>query len=103
MSIRTAGAESGIFRQGQKSGWKQEAMAEEKERRNGRRSRTRTANRTAGIKSAFKGTPGKAGGFQANGKDPFVHTKYDVDHITVQEIKENFEELEGKQYPSPDV
>ena len=33
---------------------------------------------------------------QANGKDPFVITKYDVE-IHSQEIKDRFEELEGKQ------
>lgn len=32
---------------------------------------------------------------QANGKDPFVITKYDQTHHS-QEIKDNFEELEGK-------
>ena len=33
---------------------------------------------------------------QENGKDPFVITKYDVTHHS-QEIKDNFDELEGKQ------
>src|SRR5699024_4122055 len=33
---------------------------------------------------------------QQNGKDPFVITKYEQTHHS-QEIKDNFEELEGKQ------
>ena len=33
---------------------------------------------------------------QQNGKDPFVITKYDQTHHS-QEIKDNFDELEGKQ------
>ena len=33
---------------------------------------------------------------QENGKDPFVITKYDVTHHS-QEIKDNYEELEGKE------
>ena len=32
---------------------------------------------------------------QQNGKDPFVITKYDQTHHS-QEIKDNFDELEGK-------
>ena len=32
---------------------------------------------------------------QENGKDPFQITKYDVTHHS-QEIKDNYEELEGK-------
>ena len=54
---------------------------------------------------------------QGSGKDPFVITKYDQTHHSV-EVKENYEELEGKQiimreerswmhsrftYPSQDV
>ena len=38
----------------------------------------------------------KLADLQANGKDPFVITKYEQTHHS-QEIKENFEELEGKQ------
>ena len=38
----------------------------------------------------------KLADLQANGKDPFVITKYDQTHHS-QEIKEHFEELEGKQ------
>ena len=38
----------------------------------------------------------KLADLQANGKDPFVITKYDQTHHS-QEIKDNFEELEGKQ------
>ena len=38
----------------------------------------------------------KLADLQANGKDPFVITKYEQTHRS-QEIKENFEELEGKQ------
>lgn len=37
----------------------------------------------------------KLADLQANGKDPFQITKYDVTHHS-QEIKDNFEELEGK-------
>ena len=33
---------------------------------------------------------------QGSGKDPFVITKYDQTHHSV-EVKENYEELEGKQ------
>ena len=38
----------------------------------------------------------KLADLQANGKDPFVITKYEQSHHS-QEIKEHFEELEGKQ------
>ena len=38
----------------------------------------------------------KLADLQNNGKDPFVITKYDQTHHSV-EVKENFEELEGKQ------
>lgn len=38
----------------------------------------------------------KLADLQANGKDPFVITKYEQTHHS-QEIKEHFEELEGKQ------
>ena len=38
----------------------------------------------------------KLADLQANGKDPFVITKYDQTHHSL-EIKDNFEELEGKQ------
>ena len=34
---------------------------------------------------------------QANGKDPFVITKYDADTSQSGDVKENYEELEGKQ------
>ena len=37
----------------------------------------------------------KLAALQEAGKDPFKHTKYDVTHHSTQ-IKENFEELEGK-------
>ena len=37
----------------------------------------------------------KLADLQANGKDPFQITKYDVTHHS-QEIKDHFEELEGK-------
>ena len=37
----------------------------------------------------------KLADLQANGKDPFVITKYDQTHHSL-EIKENFEELAGK-------
>ena len=37
----------------------------------------------------------KLADLQTNGKDPFVITKYDQTHHS-QEIKDNFEELEGK-------
>ncbi len=38
----------------------------------------------------------KLADLQANGKDPFVITKYDQTHHSL-EIKENFEELAGKE------
>ena len=38
----------------------------------------------------------KLADLQANGKDPFVITKYNQTHHS-QEIKDNFEELEGKE------
>ena len=39
---------------------------------------------------------------QANGKDPFQITKYDVTvHST--DVKEQYAEYEGKEVPSPDV
>ena len=37
----------------------------------------------------------KLADLQANGKDPFVITKYDVTYHAM-DIKENFEEMEGK-------
>ena len=37
----------------------------------------------------------KLADLQAQGKDPFVITKYDVTHHS-KEVKDNFEELEGK-------
>ena len=37
----------------------------------------------------------KLAGLQAEGKDPFVITKFDVTHHST-EVKENFEELDGK-------
>ena len=39
---------------------------------------------------------------QQNGKDPFVITKYDQTHHS-QEIKDQFEELEGKRVSIADV
>lgn len=33
---------------------------------------------------------------QANGKDPFLHTTYDVTHHS-KEIKDKFDELDGKE------
>ena len=39
---------------------------------------------------------------QANGKDPFQITKYDVTvHST--DVKEQYAEYEGRRFPSPDV
>ena len=35
--------------------------------------------------------------YQANGKDPFVITKYEQSHHSQENDKEHFEELEGKQ------
>ena len=60
---------------------------------------------TAGtrFKSVEKSSPRKNWRiYRQTGKDPFVITKYDQTHHSL-EIKENFEELAGKKFLSQDV
>ena len=44
----------------------------------------------------------KLSALQAEGKDPFVITKYDVTHHST-DVKDNFDELEGKDVSSQDA
>ena len=44
----------------------------------------------------------KLAALQEAGKDPFQITKYDVTHHS-QEIRDHYDELEGKEVPSRDV
>ena len=53
------------------------------------------APQTQDVNQLLKVRREKLAELQANGKDPFVITKYDVTHHS-QEVKERFEELEGK-------
>ena len=53
------------------------------------------APQTQDVNQLLKVRREKLAELQANGKDPFVITKYDVTHHS-QEVKDRFEELEGK-------
>lgn len=53
------------------------------------------AQQAQDINQLLKVRREKLAALQENGKDPFVITKYDVTHHS-QEIKDNFDALEGK-------
>ncbi len=52
-------------------------------------------NQQQDINQLLKVRREKLANLQAEGNDPFAHTKYDVTHKSAQ-VKENFEELEGQ-------
>lgn len=52
-------------------------------------------NQTQDVNQLLKVRRDKLKELQDNGKDPFVITKYDVTHHS-QEVKDNFDALEGQ-------